>query len=197
MKEEIKMFLGLFLTTALCSLILASVYEFSKERIVIQKLKYTKGPVLKNLLKEVTNEPLKERMVVNWKGKKINLFIGKKENQTTSVVIETFSKGYGGVIEVLTAFDIQNSKCKGIGITDHKETVGIGAKIVEPFFTDLFKDISLESKVALKTEGGEIDGIAGATISSKAVCRAVAEAMEIYKSYSDSLKRSFDNEKNN
>lgn len=197
MKEAMKMFFSLLLTTCVCSLLLASVYELSKEQIELQKLKYTVGPALKQLLKDITNDPLKDKRKIAIKGNIVNMFIGKRVDKINNLVIETFSKGYGGSIEVLTAFDIENNICKGIAIGEHKETPGIGAQITESSFRELFKGLSIESKVALKKDGGVIDGISGATISSRAVCRAVAEAIEIYKTYSDSLKGSLNNERNN
>lgn len=86
-------------------------------------------------------------------------------------------KGYGGNIEILIGLEDETT-VKGIVIISHTETPGLGAKITEDWFTGNFAGVSLDD-IALKRDGGEIDGITGATISSRAVVEAVREtAME-------------------
>ena len=57
------------------------------------------------------------------------------------------------------------------------ETPGVGAKVAEKEFTDGFKGTSGELKV--NKDGGTIDAVAGATISSRAVTKGVNDALAI------------------
>jgi electron transport complex protein RnfG len=61
------------------------------------------------------------------------------------------------------------------------ETPGLGAKIREPKFKDRFKNRTLSNTTwAVKKDAGDIDGITGATISSRAVIDAIKEGLEFY-----------------
>ena len=85
--------------------------------------------------------------------------------------------GYGGKISILVGLEDAET-IKGIIIVSHQESPGIGSMITESDFTDKFVGLNIDD-VALRQEGGQIDGITGATISSKAVIDAVREtAME-------------------
>ncbi len=59
------------------------------------------------------------------------------------------------------------------------ETPGLGTKIENPDF--IAKYIGKSKTVALTKDGGEIDGITGATISSRAFTAGVNKAFEIFE----------------
>lgn len=87
----------------------------------------------------------------------------------------TEGAGYGGVISILIGIK-PDETLRGIKIISHQETPGLGAKIVEPSFLDQFKGI-YPDEVALTRNGGKIDAITGATISSTAVVKGVKEGI--------------------
>jgi electron transport complex protein RnfG len=90
-------------------------------------------------------------------------------------------KGYGGNIDILVGLENETT-IKGITIVSHLESPGLGARITESSFRDQFIGVNI-ADVALRQEGGEIDAITGATISSGAVVEAIrAAAMEKIKS---------------
>ncbi|MEE8598599.1 MAG: FMN-binding protein, partial [Dehalococcoidales bacterium] len=78
-------------------------------------------------------------------------------------------KGLYGLIGVMVGIS-KDGALLDIGITSHLETPGIGSKVEEASFTDQFKGLS--TKKALK-----VDGISGATYSSKGVMSAVTQAI--------------------
>jgi electron transport complex protein RnfG len=65
----------------------------------------------------------------------------------------------------------------GISIMTHIETPGLGARIVEPEFTDQFAGLDLET-TKLSAEGGKVDALSGATFSTVGVIAAVSAALE-------------------
>ena len=83
--------------------------------------------------------------------------------------------GYSGTIDILIGLE-PDATLRGIKIISQQETPGLGAKITEPFFLDQFQGLSAE-QVVLAHNGGKIDAITGATISSSAVVNAVKEAI--------------------
>jgi len=90
-------------------------------------------------------------------------------------------KGYGGNIDILVGLENETT-VKGVTIISHLETPGLGARITESSFRDQFAGLNIDD-VALKRDGGQIDAVTGATISSRAVVDAVrAAVMEKVKS---------------
>ena len=88
-------------------------------------------------------------------------------------------QGYGGSIELIVGIRTDGTLAGiHVGGADFKETDGLGAKAKEPEFTDQFI-----GKAVPLTLGTDIDGIAGATVTSKAIVEgvnAVAEQMKPY-----------------
>jgi len=90
-------------------------------------------------------------------------------------------KGYRGDIDILIGLEDETT-IKGITIISQSETPGLGSRIAESSFASRFAGVNI-GDVALKQEGGQIDAITGATISSRAVVDAVrTTAMEKVKS---------------
>jgi electron transport complex protein RnfG len=81
--------------------------------------------------------------------------------------------GYGGDISILVALD-DTETVKGIIILSQQETPGIGARITGNEFTGQFGGLDIND-INLMQNGGQIDGLTGATISSTAVVNAVRD----------------------
>lgn len=120
-------------------------------------------------------------------------YVAKDENgKTTGYAVGGEGQGYGGPISIMVGVD-PSFKITGIKIFAQKETPGLGDKIVEvlskktwktvltgtspdestlrPYFQVQFENKNVPLK--LKRNGGEIEAITGATISSQAVVNAV------------------------
>jgi electron transport complex protein RnfG len=99
------------------------------------------------------------------------------------VLLLTFGKGgYGGDVGVMVGIDIKEDKVVGAGVTTHAETPGMGAKAeTDPGFVSQFKDLSLEEPFKVTQDGGTINAISGATLTSRAVSSAATEARDIYQ----------------
>lgn len=83
--------------------------------------------------------------------------------------------GYGGGIDILVGMDSDFS-IKNVSILSQTETPGLGGRITESSFTDQFKGLSAND-INLRQDGGRIDAITGATISSRAVVNIIREKM--------------------
>lgn len=86
------------------------------------------------------------------------------------------TKGYGGDIEVTVGIDL-NGKVTGISVggSSFAETAGLGARAKEPWFAEQF--IGTMSPIAIVKDGGSVDAITSATITSRAVTKAVDAAV--------------------
>lgn len=80
-------------------------------------------------------------------------------------------KGYGGTIEILVGLEDETT-IKGISIITHSESPGLGSRITEDNYLNQYNGIKIQDS-ELSANGGKIDAITGATISSRAVVDAV------------------------
>ncbi len=99
------------------------------------------------------------------------------EQEVIGYAFNAKAQGYGGDIELLVALENtdlseDNIVIKGISVLSHTETPGLGAKIEEGSFLQQFEKTEVQN-VRLAANGGEIDAISGATVSSEAVVDAV------------------------
>lgn len=83
--------------------------------------------------------------------------------------------GYAGDILLLVAFDAEGTLLDFDVIGAH-ETPGLGAKMSRPEFRRGFAGRPFDGAWKIKKDGGEIDAITSATISSRAATEAVADA---------------------
>lgn len=106
-----------------------------------------------------------------------------KGGSTMGYVVKTVTGGYGGDVEVLTGI-LTDSTVAGVKVASQSETPGLGTKITEDDFLDLFKEKSTETELEIVHGGGgdnSIESISGATVSSKAVSSGVNAAMKLYE----------------
>ena len=92
----------------------------------------------------------------------------------------TVGRGYGGYIDILVGLENETT-LRGISIIRHLESPGLGAKITENEYRDQYVGLNINDAM-LKYDGGQIDAITGASISSRAVANTVkTTAMEKVK----------------
>jgi Na+-translocating ferredoxin:NAD+ oxidoreductase subunit G len=182
MREMLKLFIAVVVFSCLSGGVLAAIQNVTKERIEYQQLKFIKGPTIKGIMEGCSNDPLIDRLKILDEAKEMNFFIGKFEGKPTAVAFETFGKGFGGVLGVIVGVNLENDKIIGVGVTTHSETPGVGSRAKsDPQFAAQFKGLPIAEPFKVKADGGQIDALSGATISSRGVCGAVVEAGEIYK----------------
>ena len=83
--------------------------------------------------------------------------------------------GYGGPIDILVGMN-PDYTLREIEVLSHTETPGLGNKIIEEPFTEQFVGLRFD-EIVLSRDGGKIDAITGATISSRAVAEAIQDRM--------------------
>ena len=125
--------------------------------------------------------------------KPVTIYRARKENKPIAVIINSIAPdGYNGNIELLVA--IQNDgTLAGVRVTHHKETPGLGDAI-EDNRSDWIKTFAQKSLVnpetkgwAVKRDGGEFDQFTGATITPRAIVKAVYNTLHYYKEHRDTL----------
>lgn len=101
-----------------------------------------------------------------------------KDGSTIGYVVVTVEKGYGGDISVMTGVDLEG-KVTGVNILSMSETAGLGANASKESFLNQFAGKVFGIGVNKGTPAeNEIKALTGATITSKAVAKAVDAAIE-------------------
>lgn len=167
-KDILKPALVLFVITAVVVGLLAVVNGFTAERIEENKV-----IAYQNSLKEVMPGAKSFRQAKQEEGLTVEQAFDASGTYIGSCVLVT-TNGYGGEIEVMVGVGA-DGKVTSIDILSASETAGLGAKASGDKFRGQFAG---RSEARLKKDGGEIDAISGATITSRAVTNAVAAALD-------------------
>ncbi len=182
MREMIKMLIVLTILATLSGGLLAAIRDNTKDRIENQVLEFVKGPAIRSILEEATNDPIADRFQLKVDDVEHTFFVGVMDGEPHAVTFETSGKGYGGDVGLMVGIDIQNNQIMGVGVTTHAETPGMGAKAqTDPSFAAQFRELPLDEPVKVTGDGGSINSISGATITSRAVCSATNDALKMYE----------------
>lgn len=106
-----------------------------------------------------------------------NYYVAKKDGLIIGWAVLAESSGYGGAIKILVGIDTEK-KVTGIRIMEQEETPGLGANAAQPGFYSQFQGLDMNN-IKLTRDGGEVDAITGATITSRAVIDGVLEGFNI------------------
>jgi len=182
LRDLIKMVVVLLVICTTSGVVLSYVNEATIAPREYQYIKFVQEPSIKAVLSDYDNDPVKERIKLavgeDEEGNPMELvvFPAKKGGETQAIAYSASAKGYHDLIEVMVGVDPEG-KLTGISIMTHTETPGLGARIVEPEFTDQFAGLDLET-TKLSAEGGKVDALSGATFSTVGVITAVGDALE-------------------
>lgn len=115
------------------------------------------------------------------------------DNKPSAVILEALAHdGYAGDIKLLIAIRYDGS-IAGVRVLTHKETPGLGdyIDIAKGKWIKLFDDESLQktddTKWLVKKDGGQFDYMAGATITPRAVVKAVHKALQYFSANKEAL----------
>lgn len=197
------MVLSLSLIAAFAGVTLASVYALTKEPIALSK-----QAKQQNAIREVLPafERLDEAEVVGLAtGDSLRVYRAyDKNDKPAGAAVETVSHGgYSGDIWLMVGFDAEGN-IVNYSVLEQKETPGLGTKMIDWFKTEIRnqsiigKNPSASNLTVIK-DGGEVDAITAATISSRAFLEAVQKAYNAYSENTDAVSgatEKTDNESN-
>jgi electron transport complex protein RnfG len=189
MREMLKLFLAVVIFSSFSGGLLAAVRSGTQERIEYQKLKFVKGPTILTILEGCSNDPLVDRFKIKDGNTEREFYVGQFDGKRDVVAFESFGKGFGGEIGVMTAVNVDTDKVVGVGVSTQSETPGVGSRTkTDPAFSSQFKGLSIKDPFKVKSDGGQIDAISGATVSSRGVCAAVDDSSRIYERLKAKIK---------
>ncbi len=99
--------------------------------------------------------------------------------QPCGYVMQVKPSGFGGTITLIVGVD-PDGKCTGVSVVSHSETSGLGANAaaktsVGEAFRGQF--VGASGALAVTKDGGTIDALTGATVTSRAVTNGVSAAL--------------------
>ncbi|MBO5642427.1 MAG: RnfABCDGE type electron transport complex subunit G [Kiritimatiellae bacterium] len=172
MKKILSLVASLTIISAICAAVLAYI-----NIITADPIKQTAALDEKAAVQQVMPQGVTDVNEVN-KG----VFVGKNSN---GEIIGYAAKGqddggYGGKIVLMvgftTSFEIVSYKS-----LQASETPGLGTKLSSAEFSSQFAGKNALSPLKVKKDGGEIEAITSATITSRAVCGAINDAAKKVK----------------
>lgn len=194
------MVLALSLISAFAAVTLASVYSLTK--VPIEASKQAKQ---QNAIREVLPDFVRlgdvEQIGIETGDTLLLYKAYDKKDAFVGVAVETIThRGYSGDIRLMVGFDPQGN-IVNYSVLEQKETPGLGTKVVHWFKTES-KNQSIigknpsQNKLTVSKDGGEIDAITAATISSRAFLGAVNQAYSVFSKNTDSSMVDENSEKN-
>lgn len=125
-------------------------------------------------------------------GEPVNVYQGTRGGAITALAFTVSSYGYGGRILAIMALNPQG-EVLGVRVLSHAETPGLGDKIeaAKDDWILSFNGLSLGNPPAgewgVKKDGGHFDQFSGATITPRAVVKAVKSGLELFADQKEQL----------
>ncbi|NJO89306.1 MAG: RnfABCDGE type electron transport complex subunit G [Chloroflexia bacterium] len=174
------MVLALFIVALISATSLGYIYELTKGPIDQAKLQ-KKLAAIQVVVPEFTNDPNKDMFMLpsDVEGDSLECYPAYNNDQLVGTAVKTFSdKGFSKRIYIMVGF-LPDGTIKNIQVLDHAETPGLGDKMSKKKSTwsEQFNEKNPGSfKLKVKKDGGDVDAITAATISSRAFAEAVDRA---------------------
>ena len=182
MREMLSMIMVLTVLTAVSGGLLAAVKVKTEPQIVEQELKFQKAPAIKAIFADATNNPIQERFDVKTEDGELQIFPTTLADGVKAVAFDAKGTGFGGPIGLMVGVNLDTDEIIAVRVTTHSETPGIGSRAKEdPSFAGQFAGMSMTSNFGTKGQGGDIDAMSGATVTSVGVSQAAVAAQDLYK----------------
>ena len=192
MESSLKnMVVVLFTITLVASAAVGGVYTITKEPIAQAKVAAVNA-ALQQVLPEyeaTTSQTIEVNRLP------IVAHTATVADKAVGYAIESLSKnGFGGTVRLMVGFDTEGT-ILNINVLEQKETPGLGTKMADEgnvLLLSLKEKKASEVNMTVKKDGGDIDALTAATISSRAYAEAVAVAYEAFKVASGQQKEAGD-----
>lgn len=112
----------------------------------------------------------------------VTVYTATQAGAVTGYAVKTMTKaGFGGEVHLMVGFT-PTGEVYNINVLEQSETPGLGTKMTEegnPLITSI-RGKQLDGTLKVKKDGGEVDALTAATISSRAYVDAVNRAWTAY-----------------
>jgi len=208
MKKLESSFKNMVISLTCISIVVAGLLAFvfiKTEEPIERAANEKQEKAIREVTPEFSNNPTEEKFEVEIAPNDLlTVFPAKQDGKLVGIAVETNTqKGFSGEIKIMVGFD-KDGNIVNYSVLKQKETPGLGTKIVDWFKPAVEKEKSLVenlfgfevkaverkssvigknpecSKLTVSKDGGEIDAITAATITSRAFLDAINRAYTAY-----------------
>lgn len=182
----VNMVLALVLVTVISAASIAGVHSLTKERIAKAKI-VKENNKIREIVSDIDMNTV-EAVILPTNGEEskepLQCYPSYKDEVLQNVVIKTYSNnGYNGQIWLMAGF-MADGTIVNVSVLEQRETPGLGTKITEDKFLSQFKGQNPETfSLRVRQDGGDVDAVTAATISSRAFCDALERAYVSFKAW--------------
>lgn len=185
MNETLKLGLILLSITVVCATILAFSNEITSVKIE-EADKLANESARTEILSDANSfkllEQNKMKEIQNTFSEIIEIYEGFNGKNVVGYTIKAKVRGYDGEIEFMTGISTEGN-ITGIKILNHGETPGLGGNATKEYFSDSFKEKSVEDELVAVTdpkEENQVQALTSATITTNAIVNGVNIVREVY-----------------
>lgn len=197
MPETAKMLIVLTLISGVAGLGLSSVNDITTPLIAENERQFTLGSINSVMPNTPSPDPCKEFEPIfdNSPDKDAfcvgtsKVYRGKKDGKIVGIAVESIGeKAYSGTITALVGIHMESGMLTGLEILKHAETPGLGSLIAEcAFQQQLVGNGPNDIKWSVVKDGGDVNQLSGATISSRSTLNAIFKAQQIWKNNKEQI----------
>jgi len=175
------MLIALFVITAISGGLLGLVYGMTKDAIAEVDLKKNQAAIEAVLQTGTPIDRLEEATIDELP---CNLAYDAQGNLLGAAVKTYSNAGFNGRIELMVGI-LTDGTINAVSVLSQSETPGLGANMVNPKFKDQFngKNPNNGYKLTVTKDGGDVDAITAATITSRAFSGAVQVACDAFEAH--------------
>ena len=179
----INMLVALFVITAVSGGLLGLVYGMTKDAIAEVDAKKNEAAIQAVLPLEGEITYQADTLQYNYEGVDLTFpcNLAFDANGTfLGAAVKTSEGGFGGKIEMMVGF-LADGTIKGTSVLSHAETPGLGANMTGKFKDQFVDKNPADFRLIVKKDGGDVDAITAATITSRAFSKAVDKAYKAFE----------------
>jgi electron transport complex protein RnfG len=169
--------------------VLAGATLYAANRVTHEPIARAEGDDKRQMLSQVIpagladNDLLSDVVTLEGpRGRPLRVHLARRDGRVLAGAFEAVGRGYAGDIVLLMAVD-GDGRVLGVRVLRHQETPGLGDKIEigkSPWIEGFKGRTIASSGWGVKKDGGAFDAFAGATITPRAVVKAVHEGLQFF-----------------
>lgn len=160
-----------------CSAILGVVYSVTAEPIRQAEVAKINNAIA-SVVPEFNNNPSEEVFTIDG----AQVYPAKMDTTIVGYAVKIKTSSFGGPMQMMVGFD-KEGKIYNTSVISHADTPGLGAKMTEndiPLRTELVGLNPSSANITVKKDGGDIDAITAATITSRAFLKGIDLAYQVF-----------------
>lgn len=191
--------LTLAVIAAICTVLVAATHRLTADRIVANEqawLERSLQPALSGLFYDsgVTESKLIISPPHDLPGSEAAIIyrVYAEDLPVAALFVISARDGYAGPIRILVGIDVQGT-VSGVQVLEHRETPGLGDR-VESTKSDWVKQFNGRSLLnpqpdgwAIRRDGGEFDQLSGASVTPRAIVKALRETLLYFAAHEDEI----------